>query len=363
MTFSEQLIHLIQTEGPLSQALYMQLCLDAYYSRGEAFGVEGDFVTSPEISPLFGDMLGAWCAHLLMSRHEDILALVELGPGRGLLAADVWRVVERFVPDAHRRISLHLVEASPSLQATQQKRLESLSSPPKVTWHQTYQTLPDVPSFVFANEFFDALPVHAYVFHQGRWCERCVGLLPTASDDASFKLGYVLRDKEPLFPPESLPFEGAVWEESPVSWVFFEAILDKIDAHGGAFITFDYGPFSSGYGDTFQALKKHQFVSPLDFPGEADLTCHVMFDRLQRRVRSSLCSLPLVTQKVFLEGVGIRQRLESLCHAKPHLMDSLVQTVDRLTCSSPTGMGTLFKVLAVLHRDWMLHPLPPFEGL
>lgn len=339
MSLKEDLARRITANGPMTLAEYMGLCLmhpeHGYYVTRDPLGAGGDFTTAPEISQMFGEVLGlslgqAWLDQGAPGR----VALVEPGPGRGTLMADMLRATKS-VPGFHAAAEVHLIEASPHLRSVQQATLKGHP----VTWHDSIESLPDLPLFLVANEFFDALPIRQLVRRGNAWCERSVGLR-----DGALMMG--------LSAPKSLPLiearlkdtkEGDIVEVSPVGAMVAEVIGTRIAKRGGAALIVDYGDWGS-QGDTFQAVKGHAPVDPLACPGEADLTAHVDFEAL---AKAAPCAhTRLTSQGVFLERLGITARAQALARKLPEdAMAAHVAAHRRLT--HPDEMGTLFKVLGL----------------
>ena len=342
----------IALEGPLPVARYMEEALThprhGYYMGRDPLGRGGDFITSPEISQMFGEMIGLWCAVTWQSMGSPSqVRLAELGPGRGTLMSDLLRAAKG-VPRFPEAVDIHLVEASPTLRERQKEILAGHA----VTWHDTVADLPDGPLLLVANEFFDALPIHQFEHRTGAWHERLVDVDPE-SEDLRFVLG-------PPTPGLDLgeAADGAIRELSPVSEAIAAAIGDRLAAFGGAALVIDYGHLESGVGDTLQAMKGHAYHPVLDDPGEADLTAHVDFEALGRalsgtgaRVREGL------EQGTFLTGLGIEARAGALARkATPKQVSDIEAALHRLC--APDQMGRLFKVLCATHPD--LPPPPPF---
>jgi len=341
---------MIEANGPISVADYMALCLGdpehGYYMKQDPFGRGGDFITAPEVSQLFGELVGAWLAHVWHQMDGlSPVKLVELGPGRGTLMKDILRVadVDREFLAA---LDIHLVETSPFLRKRQREILKDAQPP--IHWHDSIADIPEGPLLVVANEFFDALPVRQYVGHGGRWQERRVGL------DADGRLAFVpgpgtLRtDLEPV--------ENAIVEVSPASTAVIAVLATRIGEHGGAALIVDYGHAESAIGETLQAVRGHHYVEPLVDPGDADLTAHVDFAALKAACggTGTLCHGP-ITQGDFLLGLGLLERAGRLGSGKDEsTQQSIRDAVERL--AGPDQMGRLFKVLAVTGAD--IRPLP-----
>ncbi|WP_339851391.1 SAM-dependent methyltransferase [uncultured Nisaea sp.] len=343
---SAHLKALIETDGPLTVARYMREALlhpeHGYYTTREPFGVAGDFITAPEISQTFGELIGLWCAAVWQQTGSPTkIALVECGPGRGTLMADALRAA-RIVPGFRDAIEVHLVEASPRLRALQRETLSGTD----VTWHDTVETLPNAPSLILGNEFFDALPIRQLIHRDGMWRERCI--VQDAGNDA---LGWsempAPADLVRLAPSALIPAEGDIFEICEDGRTVAEQIARHIAHCGGAGLFLDYGHGKSAFGDTFQALRGHQYVDVLEKPGTADLTAHVDFDALLESAASGGCTcFGTVTQGQFLTALGIEPRVQALVgKASPAQAATIRSGARRLI--EPTEMGTLFKAVAI----------------
>ena len=278
----------IARDGPISVHDYMQACLAdgraGYYTTRQPIGRDGDFVTAPEISQMFGELLGVWAAAVWQSMGEPAVVVAELGPGRGTLMADALRVFGR-VPGLLDRITVALVETSPSLRETQRTTLRS--SPAPLQWCERIEDLPQGPLIVIANEFIDALPVRQFVREANTWRERCVALSDTG--------GFVFCAGDPVG-PEAVPHldapEGEIVETRPALSSLLAALVARAKHAPIAALFVDYGHAESGVGDTLQAVRRHRFADPLAAPGEADLTAHVDFAALKETARAlGLCHL------------------------------------------------------------------------
>lgn len=350
----------IRQGGPMTLAEYMQDCLAhprlGYYTTRMPFGESGDFTTAPEVSQMFGELLGLWCVvSWRMMGSPAPLALVELGPGRGTLMADALRAA-RAAPDFLAAMRLHLVELSPILREAQRQALEPLGIEP--TWHDDISTVPPGPLLVIANEFFDALPVRQFQKSEDGWCERLVGLAP---DGQGFRLVLGMPLGMPALVPEDLldlP-PGSLFEAHPVSEAVIFDLADHIARRGGAALIIDYGHTETAPGETLQAVKDHKFHTILDEPGCADLTTHVDFAALARVAQDAGARVfgPLV-QGEFLDRLGLAHRAQTLLNAaSPEQAKEISAAYRRLI--DPDEMGTLFKVLALAHPE--LPQLPAFE--
>ena len=341
---------LICREGPISLETYMALALAdpeyGYYMTRDPFGAQGDFTTAPEISQIFGELLGLWSAELwLRAGCPNPVALVELGPGRGTLMKDALRAT-RNVPGFHEAIHVTLVETSPVLRAAQAKTLEGAH--PRIGWASDVSDLPSMPVLVLANEFFDALPIRQYELRNAQKFERLVGL------DDTGHLTFVL-DKNP-YGGALDGREGSISETCPIGIEIMTALSTHIASRGGGGLIIDYGD-DAGEGDTLQALKAHAFVDPLTDPGAADLTAHVRFSALADAAQEAgLVTQGPITQARLLGGLGLEARAHDLLRqANPRQAQDIESAVKRLIDPSPKGMGALFKVLAFRNPAW---PIP-----
>jgi len=332
------LVRRISATGPITVADYMAECLlhptHGYYTTREPFGTAGDFTTAPEISQMFGEMLGLCIAQGWLDQGAPpAFTLAELGPGRGTLMADVLRAT-RSVPGFHAAACVTLVEASPRLRAVQR---QTLGSHP-VLWVDTPADLPDAPLFLLANEFFDALPIRQLVRHPEGWQERVVGL----SGDT---LAFGLTPPAPFGPLEARMADtgpGEMVEVCPPAGPIMADLSDRIARHGGMALVVDYGGWGSR-GDTLQALRRHSFADPLAEPGLADLTAHVDF-----RALAQAAAVPhrYLSQGEFLERLGITARAKALAtRLTGAALEAHVAAHRRLT--HPAEMGSLFRVLAL----------------
>lgn len=339
---------LIRSSGPMPVWRYMELCLThpeyGYYIARDPLGREGDFTTAPEVSQMFGELLGLWAASVWKAiGSPQLLRLVELGPGRGTMMADALRAL-RVLPPLYQALHVHLVEINPVLREKQRATLQGVRN---VEWHNHIDEVPEGPSVIFGNEFFDALPIHQMVRRETGWHERVVEL------DANDKLVFgAAPDPTPRFevllPPlvREAPV-GAVFEWRPDSEMM--RIASRVRNQEGAALIIDYGHLRSDAGDTFQAIARHSFTDPLKSPGLADLTAHVDFQALARAAEDvGARTHGPVTQGEFLKKLGIETRaLTLMSKATPEVAEDISAALKRLTGSGRGGMGQLFKVLAV----------------
>jgi SAM-dependent MidA family methyltransferase len=345
---ADRLAARIRAHGPLGVDAWMAACLGdprhGYYAgaRGGAgpIGAAGDFVTAPEVSQVFGELLGAWAAATWeLAGSPSPVRLVELGPGRGTLMADALRATARPAPGFHRALDLHLVEVNPALRAAQ-----ALAIGRHATWHDSIDDIPAGPAIFLANEFLDALPVRQLVFRAGAWRERMVGL--DAAGRFAFRDGPVV-EAPALEPGQEHPGEGDVVELPEAARDVVAAIAGRVAREGGAALFVDYGPMASGIGDTLQGLRRHAMADPLERPGETDLTVHVDMAAMARAARrAGAQAWGPVPQGVFLPRLGLHARAAALARgATPAQREAL-----RVACARLIGdaeMGSLFKAMAV----------------
>lgn len=331
----------IRQSGPMSLATYMGLCLThptrGYYRKADPLGRSGDFITAPEISQTFGEMIGAWIADLYLQMGSPAqFTLLELGPGRGTLMADALRVATR-ASGLAGALALRLFETNPVLISMQREALTEYSP----VWLDDIEAVADAPIIIIANEFFDALPVRQFVKRDGKWFERCVGL---TDGQRTFGLSPTPYDEALIGKPYASAVDGEVAEIGLAAQQFMTQLSGLIAPRGGALLALDYGHAATQPGETLQALARHAYVDPLAQPGAADLTTHVDFEALARAARMAGLTLPpLVTQGQFLTSLGLAQRHSALAAANPDRAEVLRSAFDRLT--GPEQMGDLFKVL------------------
>ena len=340
----------IAHDGPMALDTFMAVCLShsrhGYYMTRDPFGVKGDFVTAPEISQMFGELLGLWAAETwMMIGAPEKIRLIELGPGRGTLMADALRAA-RISNEFSSALEVHLVETSPVLREVQERTLAQVNVP--VSWHKSLDDVPEGPAIILANEFFDCLPVRHYVKASGQWHQRLVGL------DGQGELSFGLApDAETLLTMEAP--DGAVLELSPASQLMMTHVAARIAKGQAAALIIDYGHGETGYGETLQALRAHQSVAPLECPGEADLTAHVDFAALTRAAQAAGADVfGPVSQGELLMRLGITQRADAL---KKRASEEQAQAIDLALARLVTervgaapGMGKLFKAIAVAPR-------------
>ncbi len=361
-TLDAEIRHRIALAGPMPVRQFMTLCLThpqrGYYTTRDPFGRGGDFITSPEISQMFGELVGLWAASVwkLMGEPENV-RLVELGPGRGTMMVDALRAAQ-VIPAFRSAVVVHFVEISPALQRRQQETLSQVSVP--VLWHSSFDEVPPGPVIVLANEFYDALPVHQAVKNLNGWYERTIEI----DRDGNFAFG-IANEPIPLFeqllPPKvrEAPI-GSVYEWRSDHFPF--ELGRRIGREGGAALLIDYGHVQSAAGETLQAVGGHAFAATLGAPGEVDLTAHVDFQALAQAVESMGARVHgPIDQGEFLRRLGIERRAASLsAKATPQAATEIGVALARLTGEGRTGMGKLFKAIAF--GDPKLGVLPGFES-
>jgi SAM-dependent MidA family methyltransferase len=338
--FAERLGRMIDAGGPIPVARYMAEANAHYYATRDPFGAGGDFTTAPEISQMFGELIGLWLADLwARAGKPERVRYLELGPGRGTLAVDALRAMR----SAGLRPEVEFVEASPVLRKAQRERL------PGARWHDDLSTITEAgpPLLIVANEFFDALPARQLVATESGWRELLVRhdagrFLPVAGPSVgSEAIPARLRSAPP----------GAVIEASPASVSIVRQLAQLIARSGGAVLIADYGHDRSGVGDTLQAVARHEYADPWWQPGERDLTVHVDFEALGAAARAEgVRVLGPRPQGEWLDSMGISVRAEALAGTAPERREEIAEAHRRLT--APDQMGILFKTLALVAATW-----------
>lgn len=356
---SDKIKDLIRTSGPISVTDYFALCLAdpnfGYYQTRDPFGRAGDFITAPEVSQLFGEMLGVFMVHA-WQRHAcpAPVRLVEVGPGRGTMMADMLRVIARLAPDFYRTTTVHLVETSERLRQMQRHTLADHIE--KIDWHSGFDELPEGFTLLAANELFDAIPIRQFVRTPAGFRERMVGL--DAEGELTFTVGIAGLDPSLLPIGAPTPPIGTIFEYAPARQAVMVAICERLTQSGGTALIIDYGHLATGFGDTLQAVLSHEFDPPLAHPGRADLTSHVDFEDLARTARAAGVHINgCLRQGDFLVGLGIEDRASALGRDKSALTQrAILEAVDRLAGAGEGRMGELFKVLAVSSPQLSLAP-------
>ena len=347
----------INVSGPITIADFMTEALahpeHGYYRKQDPFGRAGDFITAPEVSQMFGELIGLWAAVTWQQMGSlPKIDLIELGPGRGTLMSDALRAV-RNVPGFGDALTVRFVETSPVLRTHQQTSIMASGIP--ATWHETFDDIParaNVPAIVIGNEFFDALPIRQFERGEKGWAERLVGV-----DAKTGALGFVRGAETPitdaLIPAvlRGAAKKGDVFESCAPAIAIADQIARRLNETGGGALFIDYGHPGSAFGDTFQALKGHEYHPVLSDPGDADLTAHVDFAAIGRAMNEAGARTGAVlTQGTFLRMLGIEQRAELLkTNADDAQQTAIDQALSRLIDADQ--MGTLFKVLIGYGRD------------
>mgnify|MGYP000098691728 CR=1 FL=1 len=346
MSLREKLVEHIRENGPMTVAEYMGACLhdpeDGYYATRPAIGgATADFITAPEASQMFGELIGLWCAHEWEALGKPAFNLIELGPGRGVLMEDLLRATQR-IEGFRDNCNIVLVETSAPLRDEQADRL------PDAEWALRLDDAPPGPSLIIGNEFLDCLPIRQFLRGEDGWHEKLVGL--DEADTLTFGLSAAIPG------PESDDEPGTVREIAPALEALIYEIERRLHDAPGRVLLIDYGYVKPEGADTLQALKKHTKVDPIETPGEADLTAHVDFARVAHlAANAQLAVHGPITQAQFLRGLGLELRADALARANPKHADRLQRELHRLT--SPDQMGELFKVICLSSPN-----LPPPAG-
>ena len=349
----------IRLSGPITIEHFMSACLMdpdfGYYQTERVFGQQGDFITAPEISQTFGELIGIWVAVVWQSMDKpEAFNLIELGPGRGTLMSDAMRAM-KIMPGAFEAANVHLIEQSANLRDVQKETLGPNSH--ELHWHQSLKDVPKAPGILLANEFFDALPIRQFMKVDDQWFERLIGM------DENMAFQYILSDN-PVDPElDASVLSGAkpgdIVETRHIPRDLLPNRADNAD-HPFAALIIDYGHTKSAVGDTFQAIKNHAYCDPLKTPGEADVTAHVDFQALANITTEPgyVVETP-TTQAEFLCALGIIERAQALIEKATMVERNKIENqIARLI--SEAAMGTRFKVLGV--RSQTCPPLPGFTS-
>ncbi len=352
---------LIAAAGPMPVAQYVSLCLThpkyGYYVTRDPFGAAGDFVTAPEVSQMFGELVGLWAAAVwkMMGAPENV-RLVELGPGRGTMMRDALRAMN-VAPAFRRAIVVHLVEVSPALEKAQRETLTKSGA--MIHWHHDLSEVPAGPVIILANEFIDALPVHQMIRHSDGWHERVVAI-NAAGNLVLGASAHPVPNFERIVPKNvrTAPI-GSIyeWRSDNIAFEIGRRVRDN-----GAALIIDYGHAHSDVGDTLQAIGQHAFVDALTTPGSVDITAHVDFEALGSAAESMGAAVHgPIDQSELLLRLGIAARADALkAAAVPEKKAEIEAAIARLTQGGRTGMGRLFKAMGL--ADPKLGPLPAFES-
>jgi len=346
VSLKARLIEHIRENGPMTVAQFMGACLydpeDGYYATRPSIGGENaDFLTAPEASQMFGELIGLWCAHEWDVLGKPAFNLIELGPGRGVLMQDMLRATRR-IEGFHDASNIVLVETSAPMRDAQAERIDNAE------WALRLEDAPPGASLIVANEFLDCMPIRQFFHGEDGWHEKLVGL-----DDAD-QLAFGLST--PLPAPDSEDEIGAVREIAPALDSFMYELERRLHEAPGRALFIDYGYVKPEGADTLQALKNHKKVDPIEAPGEADLTAHVDFARVvQLAETAGLAVHGPIGQGQFLRALGLELRAETLSQANPQHAERLAREVNRLT--HPDQMGALFKAICISSPN-----LPPPAG-
>ncbi len=327
----------IRQTGPMTIAGYMTRALNhgrlGYYAAGGRVGLTGDFITAPEISQMFGELIGFWCVNLWQEMKEPkSFTLLELGPGRGTLMADLLRAATK-APGFRDALHLQLFDSNRDLRGLQQERLREYDP----YWADEIDAVGDDPLIVIANEFFDALPIRQFVRAERGWHERQVGL---REGKRTFGLSPALIENEAMPAAARTAAAGEVYEYGVFAEAAIKDLAEVVARQGGAILAIDYGYAKTQTGETLQAIRNHAFADPLDAPGETDISAHVNFEALAQAAVP--LETKLTTQRDFLTRLGIAERAAALVRANPAELDSIEAALKRLI--APDQMGELFKV-------------------
>lgn len=351
--------NMIALTGPISIAQYMHLCHShpehGFYATNNPIGKEGDFITAPEISQIFGELLASWAMGAWQAMGSpDNIQLVELGPGRGTLMSDILRTVKANT-NFQNTLSVAMIESSPVLRKIQMVAIKC--SGVHIQWHETLDDLPQLPTLFIANEFLDAIPFRQYVKSEKKWHELVIDidsenelLLGAGDTGINNNLLPSGHDSEP---------NGAIFEIAPAREAIVATIANHIEANDGAALFIDYGHTKSGFGDTFQAVHKHKKADPLTAPGECDLTSHVDFEVLSRIAQhAGIQAFPTINQGDFLLKLGLLERAGALGFGKSAEQQHQIELdVERLAADNQ--MGKLFKVFCMAKTEVNI---PPFRN-
>lgn len=359
-SLKQRIIRHIKDNGPMNIAAYMSWCLldptQGYYPTRDPLGVDGDFITAPEISQMFGEVLGLWLINAWRSMgRPKTIQLVEYGPGRGVMMSDILRSA-RLDKDFFAAIRLNLIETSSALEAKQAKQLGNSGVP--VTWRSRLEDVPDGPTLVIGNEFLDCLPIRQFIMKDrfkgaDGWHERHIDIHPQNPEKLIYSIANApISHADQALLPQGL--EGykndELLEASPGLAQIVDTLKTRVEAYPGAALFIDYGPDETEFGDTFQALKKHKKVYPLDEPGHADLTARVNFSHLKDLAETAeLGVYGPCPQGQFLSRLGIELRAVTLSRSAPNSKEKIARQLHRLTDTDE--MGSLFKAIALQSKS------------
>jgi len=336
-----RLISQIEENGPMRVDQFMQSALtdptEGYYTSRTPFGRSGDFITAPEVSQLFGEIIGIWTIDVWQKMGSPAdFQLVETGPGRGTMMADVLRTIQKLAPTMLKAAKVALIEVSRTLRETQKQALSNFDV--NIEWHDQFSDVGEQPIILLANEFLDALPIRQFLFQDDKWHERAIGI----GNNETLEWGLIPATI--ALASQFSPKTGDIFEICPAAHTFCALAAEKLRAQGGAALFIDYGHLKSDFGDTFQAVKDHQYVGTLEEPGQADLTAHVDFEPLTKIGENAGLTVKTTTQGAFLLDMGLLQRAGQLGASLDSDQQKNIQNdVERL--AAPDKMGNLFKAM------------------
>ncbi|PHS25843.1 MAG: SAM-dependent methyltransferase [Robiginitomaculum sp.] len=358
-TLSKRLAARIRAGGPISAGVYLNEALfdpcEGFYATKDPIGAGEDFITAPEVSQIFGELIGLWLAGCWQAmQRPSPVRLVEFGPGRGTMMKDILRAA-RAVPGFAKALDVNLIEASPALINVQAGMLGSAPCP--VNWVHALKDVPSGPCLIVANEYLDCLPIRQFVRQNGAWFERMVDVDETGDFGFVISSAPASAPEIDMIPPDLRDSEdGALVEVRPAIALMMDELATRFTADPGAALFIDYGPAKSEPGDTLQAIAGHEKVDPLVAPGSADLTTRVDFAEIARAANTAGLSVAgPVSQGQWLKRLGLEYRAADLMRKNPNQKQKLARQVHRLM--DEKQMGDLFKVMAVYAKD-----LPAPEG-
>lgn len=361
-SLKQRIIRHIRDNGPMNIAAYMSWCLldptQGYYPTRDPLGVDGDFITAPEISQMFGEVLGLWLIHAWRGMNSPkTVQLVEYGPGRGVMMSDILRSA-RLDKGFHAAIHLSLIETSSALEAKQAEQLTNSGVP--VNWVSRLEDVPEGPTLVIGNEFLDCLPIRQFIMKDrfkasDGWHERNIDIHPQNTEKLIYSIATapISRADQALLPQDIEGYKNDdLIETSPGLAQIIDTLKTRFETNSGAALFIDYGPDATEFGDTFQALKKHEKVFPLDEPGHADLTARVNFAHLSELAKNvGLNVYGPCPQGQFLSRLGIELRAVALSRSSKKTKEKVARQLHRLTDTDE--MGSLFKAISLQSK-----PLP-----
>lgn len=356
---ARKMARIIAEAGPLKISDFFALCLadpeHGYYQSREPFGRSGDFITAPEVSQLFGELIGVFLVHAWQAHGApEKVRIAEIGPGRGTLMSDALRVISKLAPELYTDASIHLVETSERLQNVQRQTLVRIKD--RISWHRSFEEIAEGFTLIVANELFDAIPIHQFVKTPQGFRERIVGL--DREGGLAFGIGAGTFDRSLLPVDEARIPDGEIFELAPGRSAVMQTVAAKLVRDGGTALVIDYGHLVTNFGDTLQAVYRHEYDHPLMRPGEADLTSHVDFQALAEAAVAIGAHLhrPL-TQGEFLVGLGLVERAGALGSGRDALTQAAIRdAVNRLAGEGEGRMGALFKVLAISGTEVKIEP-------